>query len=119
MILSDLELTLPHAASARDGLRPRSLTELLGRRDEPRLGSGSDDAALRVIVTPLALGGVELAAAHRRGHSVGRPSAALPLALAGELRDVLHPPRAARRARGILWTAARAEAAFRDSLPRS
>ncbi len=87
-ILSDLELTLPHAASARGGLRPSSSTELLGRRDEPRLGSGSDDAALRVIVTPLALGGVELAAAHRRGHSVGRPSAALPLALAGELRDV-------------------------------
>ena len=40
MILSDLELTLPHAASARDGLRPRSLTELLGRRDEPHLWFG-------------------------------------------------------------------------------
>ena len=119
-ILSEVRpsFSLPHAASARGGLRPISSTELLGRRGDSSLWFGSGDATLRVTATPL-LPAVQNLRLHTDERLQSAGSADLLLALAGEPRDVLHPPRAARRARGILWTAPRAEAAWRDSLPRS
>ena len=59
MILSEVELTLPHAVSARGGLRPISMTELRGRRGDSSLWFDEVDATLRVIANPLVPGGAQ------------------------------------------------------------